>query len=60
MQAKPCLDAPHQRPVFMAAMSPVRTFAAPRTAVFRARTVAIATITTTGTIGAGVRTRVQD
>lgn len=44
----------------MAAMSPVRTFAAPRTAVFRARTVAIATITTTGTIGAGVRTRVQD
>lgn len=44
----------------MAAMSHVRSFAASRIAAFRARTVAIATITTTGTIGAGVRTRVQD
>jgi hypothetical protein len=60
MQAKPCLDAPHQRPVFMAAMSHARPFVAPRIAAPCARTVAIATITTTGTIGAGVRTRVQD
>ncbi|MDH7453068.1 hypothetical protein QF205_08260 [Luteimonas composti] len=59
MQSKPCLDALHQRPVFMAAMSNVPTIAALRTAA-PAQAVAIATITTTGTIGAGVRTRVQD
>lgn len=41
----------------MAAMSNVPTIAALHTA---AQAVAIATITTTGTIGAGVRTRVQD
>ena len=57
MQSKTCLDALHQRPVFMAAMSNVPTIAALHTA---AQAVAIATITTTGTIGAGVRTRVQD
>lgn len=44
----------------MAAMSHARPFVAPRIAAPCARTVAIATITTTGTIGAGVRTRVQD
>lgn len=60
MQSKPCLDALHQRPVFMAAMSNVPTIAAFRDAAPTARAVAIATITTTGTIGAGVRTRVQD
>ncbi len=54
------LDALHQRPVFMAAMSNVPTFPAARTGAPQARAVAIATITTTGTIGAGVRTRVQD
>lgn len=43
----------------MAAMSNVPTIAALRTAA-PAQAVAIATITTTGTIGAGVRTRVQD
>lgn len=44
----------------MAAMSNVPTIAALLTAAPRAQAVAIATITTTGTIGAGVRTRVQD
>lgn len=43
----------------MATMSNVPTLAAPRQAAHRARMVAVATITTTGTIGAGVRTRVQ-
>ena len=45
----------------MAAMSNVHTIVTPRTAAPGAQAVAIATIiTTTGTIGAGVRTRVQD
>jgi len=43
----------------MATMSNVPTLVAPRHAARRARLVAAATITTTGTIGAGVRTRVQ-
>lgn len=55
------LDALHHRPVFMAAMSHVHTIVMPRIAAPCAQAVAIATIiTTTGTIGAGVRTRVQD
>lgn len=44
----------------MAPMSNVPTIVASRTAAPAAQAVAIATITTTGTIGAGVRTRVQD
>jgi hypothetical protein len=59
LQGKLRLDALHQRPVFMATMSNVPTLVAPRHAARRARLVAAATITTTGTIGAGVRTRVQ-
>ncbi|MGY1408299.1 hypothetical protein ACW5EG_01760 [Luteimonas sp. A611] len=55
------LDALHHRPVFMAAMSHVHTIVTPRNAAPCAQAVAIATvITTTGTIRAGVRTRVQD
>jgi len=55
------LDAAHHRPVFMTAMSNVPTIAAFRDIAPRARAIAGATIiTTTGTIGAGVRTRVQD
>ncbi len=44
----------------MQAMSNVPTLVATHSAVPHAQAVAIATITTTGTIGAGVRTRVQD
>ena len=59
--SKLCLDALHHRPVFMAAMSHVQTIVTSRIAAPCAQAVAIATIiTTTGTIGAGVRTRVQD
>lgn len=43
----------------MAPMSNVPALVAPRHAAHRARMVAVATMTTTGTIGAGVRTRVQ-
>ena len=61
MQSKLRLDALHHRPVFMAAMSYVRAIVTPRIAAPCAQAVAIATIiTTTGTIRAGVRTRVQD
>jgi len=60
-QAKLRLDALHHRPVFMAAMSYVHTIVTSRIAAPCAQAVAIATIiTTTGTIRAGVRTRVQD
>jgi hypothetical protein len=55
------LDALHHRPVFMPAMSNVPTIAAIHAGAHCAQAVSVATITTTtGTIRAGVRTRVQD
>jgi len=60
MQPMMMLDAPHHRPVFMPAMPNVHALAAFHADAPRARMVAIATITTTGTTGTGVRTRVQD
>ncbi|WP_202839313.1 hypothetical protein [Luteimonas saliphila] len=60
-QANCRLDAPHHCPVLMRAMPHAAATVALRIDAARRRSVAVATIiATTGTIRAGVRTRVQD
>ncbi len=53
------LDAPHHPPVFMLAMPNAASPVTRNRACPAAAAIAIATITTTGTIGTGVRARVQ-